>query len=326
MKVDCPDTTYDPQSIPREILPAARILSALDGNPLISSREFDIAQTLYLYKKLVSPSGSLSQIANSYLKNEQKDFVLRSCREAIVARRLDQILPGLYYNPQTQTISFVQDRTNLLAKRSLDFNITEVLSWFGIEACDSDDALRLLTTLEIQNGDERFLEKFALQDKIPTTSPYVIGNDLVGYKFPQELTARLLTGDQTESSVYPREASGKVVVIGFWATWCEPCIKERNVFAQIAPKLSDSVSFVNISVDEKADPPQNFLVNHLFPCASEFWDEDKKLQDFFHMNGVPAFIVISPDGTISSALNSTIASEPEDIEAGIRQIIKDAGP
>lgn len=95
MRLDCPDTTYDPQSIPREILPAARILSALDGNPLISSREFDIAQTLYLYKKLVGHLDSVRQAAQSFLKSEQQDLVLRFYREAIVARRLDQILPGL---------------------------------------------------------------------------------------------------------------------------------------------------------------------------------------------------------------------------------------
>src|SRR5687768_10640628 len=45
---------------------------------------------------------------------------------------------------------------------------------------------------------------------------------------------------------------GKVMVINFWATWCEPCRKEIPEFIELQEKFRDSgLVFIGIAVDQK---------------------------------------------------------------------------
>jgi thiol-disulfide isomerase/thioredoxin len=48
---------------------------------------------------------------------------------------------------------------------------------------------------------------------------------------------------------------GKVVLVNFWATWCEPCKSEMPGLQQLADELRDR-SFVLYSVDLQEDGPQ----------------------------------------------------------------------
>src|SRR5512134_3147020 len=45
---------------------------------------------------------------------------------------------------------------------------------------------------------------------------------------------------------------GKVLVVNFWATWCEPCKKEIPEFVKVQAKFRDrGVVFVGIALDDK---------------------------------------------------------------------------
>lgn len=47
---------------------------------------------------------------------------------------------------------------------------------------------------------------------------------------------------------------GKVVVVNFWATWCEPCRAEMPALAKMAARLkSKGVVLVTVSADEPED-------------------------------------------------------------------------
>jgi thiol-disulfide isomerase/thioredoxin len=48
---------------------------------------------------------------------------------------------------------------------------------------------------------------------------------------------------------------GKVVLVNFWATWCEPCKSEMPALQQLANELKDR-PFILYSVDLQEDGPQ----------------------------------------------------------------------
>ncbi len=55
------------------------------------------------------------------------------------------------------------------------------------------------------------------------------------------------------------EASGKVAIVNFWATWCAPCQRELPALLKLADHLGSSFVLVLISVDEDKQALTGFL-------------------------------------------------------------------
>ena len=59
---------------------------------------------------------------------------------------------------------------------------------------------------------------------------------------------------------------GKVLVINFWATWCEPCREEIPIFVKMQEKYRDKgLQFVGISIDQAdktSEFSRNFSINY----------------------------------------------------------------
>lgn len=51
---------------------------------------------------------------------------------------------------------------------------------------------------------------------------------------------------------------GKVVLVSFWASWCQPCLAELPLFAQIAQKYPGQLVILPINQDDDSDL-QNFI-------------------------------------------------------------------
>jgi thiol-disulfide isomerase/thioredoxin len=71
---------------------------------------------------------------------------------------------------------------------------------------------------------------------------------------PILLAATLLAGDVDAQGLHRavKAQKGRAVVVNFWATWCEPCVREFPDFVALAKDRKD-ISVISVTIDDAAD-------------------------------------------------------------------------
>jgi thiol-disulfide isomerase/thioredoxin len=111
------------------------------------------------------------------------------------------------------------------------------------------------------------------------------------------------------------DLKGKYVYIDVWATWCGPCRAEIPHLQKTEEAYhGKNIEFVSISVDAMKDHDKwaKFVTDKNLGGIQLLADKDWK-SDFvqgYKINGIPRFILISPEGKIVSA-DAPRPSSPE---------------
>ena len=79
----------------------------------------------------------------------------------------------------------------------------------------------------------------------------------------------------TDQTAQEAIASGQVVVIDFWATWCGPCIKLGPVVEELAEKYGDKVLVGKLNIDENDEVASSYRVRNI-PTVLFFKDGELK--------------------------------------------------
>ena len=116
------------------------------------------------------------------------------------------------------------------------------------------------------------------------------------------------------------EYKGKVVLLNFWATWCDPCRREIPRFVELQKEYGDrgfQVLGISLDDDAKAVPPfyQEYKMN--YPVAV---GDEKVAESFGSVLGLPVNFLIDRDGKIA-ARHLGEAKFPE-LENEIRALLR----
>lgn len=106
---------------------------------------------------------------------------------------------------------------------------------------------------------------------------------------------------------------GKVILLDFWATWCQPCIAEIPHLKELKAYFKDKdIVFIGISVDRTRDKGkwQDFLKANELPGYQLFSEAGEgETIKHYQLNSIPRFMIIGKDGKLT-APNAPKPSNP----------------
>jgi thiol-disulfide isomerase/thioredoxin len=112
---------------------------------------------------------------------------------------------------------------------------------------------------------------------------------------------------------------GKVVVLDFWATWCEPCRVEIPSFVELQKRYAaQGFTMIGISMDDGPEPVVDFYKEFQmnYPVAV---GNDRLGELYGGMEGLPTTYVIGRDGRIYAKHVGT--TDPSVFETEIKELL-----
>ena len=155
-----------------------------------------------------------------------------------------------------------------------------------------------------------FLVTNAVGKELPEIKNIVIHKDLKTYD-------NLIFLDKNDQKIDIKNFKEKLVLLNFWATWCEPCKEEMPSLDRLQnnPKLSNLKIFViNIS-QENLEKVNDFLEELNIKNLEPYFDGPQTLAKKLSLRGVPTSVLFNGNGKeFARIIGSINFDDPKFIE------------
>jgi cytochrome c biogenesis protein CcmG/thiol:disulfide interchange protein DsbE len=117
---------------------------------------------------------------------------------------------------------------------------------------------------------------------------------------------------------------GQVVLINYWATWCEPCREELPGLMQVARESGPKgLVVVGVSLDAGKDAPAKvaqFVSRYGIGYAVAFADDSRS--DAFSLVGLPTTVLIDREGRVAKRYVGEV--EHEDVAKDVATLLAES--
>jgi peroxiredoxin len=136
---------------------------------------------------------------------------------------------------------------------------------------------------------------------------------------PRAALARPLQGlDGTQASL--ADMRGQVVVLNFWASWCQPCRKELPVLQSWMPELEKSgAELVAVSVDRDRKRAERFVKETGLELPF-YHDGPEGLAKAFDLPALPCTIVLDRNGNIAHVAEGGRTETLQELRALVQRL------
>ena len=129
--------------------------------------------------------------------------------------------------------------------------------------------------------------------------PSGANHPLVGKAAP-DFSAEFVTGDGPKSV---KEGQGKVLILDFWGTFCEPCKKSFPKYQELVDQFGGDAVVLAVSVDDPADKKKEQVEGFAKENHAKFsivWDKEHKAAKLYGMDDLtmPVSFIIDKSGVV----------------------------
>ena len=127
--------------------------------------------------------------------------------------------------------------------------------------------------------------------------------------------------DKKDQKININESKGNLLILNFWATWCEPCKEEMPSLdrLQVNPEL-DNIKIFAINIGkEKLNKVNKFFVDFNIKNFEPYFDPPTTLAKKFSLRGIPTSILINKEGQEFARIIGSINFEDENFVKWIKK-------
>ena len=115
-------------------------------------------------------------------------------------------------------------------------------------------------------------------------------------------------------------AKGRVLIVDFWATYCEPCAKGFPKLQALADKHGGEVVVYGLSEDDASDGISKFVrkTGVRFPVA---WDQGNSISQRYKLEKMPTSFVVDKKGIVRFVHGGYAEGEAETIGREVAELL-----
>lgn len=143
-------------------------------------------------------------------------------------------------------------------------------------------------------------------------------------KAAPEISAEAVGGDGPKTV---KAAQGKVLILDFWGTFCEPCKKSFPKYQELVEQFPGDVAVLAVSVDEPDNVKKEQLVSFAKENHAKFaivWDKDHSAAEKYDLRSLtmPSSFVIDKTGTVRHVHKGFKDGEEAQMAEEIKALLK----
>jgi len=92
----------------------------------------------------------------------------------------------------------------------------------------------------------------------------------------------------------------RVVIVSFWATWCEPCVEEFPSLVNLIREFKGKVVLLAVSADNSVDELKAFVKAFKAddPHIKIMWDKEQKVANLYGTEALPESYILGYDNSL----------------------------